>query len=497
MARDVASRVSGDDEVAALELSERAERAAARFDSIHSRWSGVKSSACAPEAGSTEGTSSQSASSEMLASGAPAHVVDTAIEGDATSDLGPGSVRITPILGIATEERAAPRPRLKTLMGVPRDNPELDELAGLDVGHYHDTVRLERPGLWAPAAEPSVREIAPPAAEPPATPARPDSRDEPSLAATSWPWERNGLAPNQSPRVGPSHRSARAASSLDVSSELAALRPSARRSWWLGLGGISAIAVLLVVGAPRERGLALHWLREAYHSRVQPLLEARTGQDVADSTRALHPTAAPASDVTPVGSSALGEAPNIGARSSDVATAVGTSSIPPESGSAAGAAPRAEEAPAIAPPPALLPRQQAPLGITAGALANDEIEHTMAIAAEQSKDAHSKKNSPAKAAPAGAKPVGAAAPARSAASKRTETTPTSTKTSPARATTPAQRESRNTTGGTAKARVRVAAARKPSPEPVAPSANVTKPRATRQNPPRKDSGAGIIRETPF
>jgi len=285
-------------------------------------------------------------------------------------------------------------------------------------------------------------------------------------------------------------------SSLDVSSAVAAWKPSGRRSWLVALAGISAILALFVVGAPRERTLALHWLRGEYQARVQPWLGAGTGRDIAASTRALRPAATPASEVTPVGAIALAEAPNLGAQAGDVAPAVAAaSSGQPESRSAAGAALRMEDAPTLAPPAAALPREQTG-AVPAGPRANDGVGQTVVASADHSNDAHSKDGA-AKAMPSSEKPVSAKAPARSTPSRRSETTATSAKTTAAKATAAEPRESRGATGGTTKARVRVAAARKPSPEPVTRAANVTKPRTTRQNPPRKDTGGGIIRETPF
>jgi len=293
-----------------------------------------------------------------------------------------------------------------------------------------------------------------------------DAREEPSLTATSWPWERNTVAHKQSPRVVPplavrSEWSALVESSLDVSSEVAALRPSAaRRSWLVGLGGIGAIVALLAVGAPRERTLALHWLRQEYQARMQPLVESTTGGGITE-TGALRPTAMAANDVA-------------------------TSSAPP-SGSAAGTAlPGADMPPAASPSAASLAART----VADVPRARDGAEQNV-TAAEPARDAHANEK------PASEKP-----PAQDAFAKGTETKAptakaTSARTTNARATTAMAHEAHSATGGPVKARARVAAPRKPSTDPAALAANVTKPRATRQNSPRKDTGGGIIRETPF
>src|SRR5262245_43413964 len=131
MAKEVASRVAGD-ETSAGELRERAERAAALIPSIHDRWSSLSMSESAPP-------TVESPQVSPAEPPEPQPNAALALERPADTDAGApepeeGSVSVTPILGIATETDAesAARPRFKTLMGVPRNDPEIDELAGLE-----------------------------------------------------------------------------------------------------------------------------------------------------------------------------------------------------------------------------------------------------------------------------------------------------------------------------------------------------------------------------
>jgi len=470
MAKDVASRVSSDEEVAAQELRERAERTAARFDSIHSRWSGVNGKAQAAEAGSSE--ASAAAAATVSPDEASIRAEDTSSTPGAEAELDPGSVRVTPIVGIATAEgaEAAPRPRFKTLMGVPRNSPEIDELAGLDgdLRRRHDTVRLERLALRppAPATEVAVK-AAPPEPGSSAPEARSSSRDVPSLAATSWPWERNAPVPKQSARVAPPQWSALVESSLDVSAEVAALRPSTVRSWLVGLAGIAGVVALFAVGAPRERALALRWLQQEYQARVNPVAQADTGAAITDSGRALRPTASLTASGA-VGSSALTGAPSAVARSVVLEATVAASSAIPSS-SLQGTASPTSALPAASLPAAPLPAapaQAAPIL----AVADDKP-----LAGEPSE----KRRAPV------------------AAARVTAAKVTAPKVTAPKVTAAVSREARSGTGSSTSARARVAAPRKPSQEPAALAANATKPRATRQNSPRKDTGGGIIRVTPF
>ena len=158
MSEDVASRVAGA-EALTPELRERVERAAARLGSIHERW----------------------------LTPMPAEPIVAAVEASASSSpddalpLDADAVSVTPILGIETDESDdAGRPRFKTLMGVPRSSPEIDDLAGLDSP-------IERPALRSlPAAASSERASS-----------RVD--EAPSLAGTSLPWE-SGAPPSPSTR---------------------------------------------------------------------------------------------------------------------------------------------------------------------------------------------------------------------------------------------------------------------------------------------------------
>jgi hypothetical protein len=472
MAKDVASRVSSDEEVAAQELQERAERSAARFDSIHSRWSAVNGKAPAAEAGSSEAAAADSAAADAVSPDeAWIRAEDTSSTAGAEVELDPGSVRVTPIVGIATAEgsEAAPRPRFKTLMGVPRNSPEIDELAGLDgdLRWRHDTVRLERSALRPPAPATDVPGKAAPA-EPgsSAAEARSSSRDVPSLAATSWPWERNAPVLKQAARVAPPQWSALVESSLDVSAEVAALRPStARRSWLVGLAGIAALVALFAVGAPRERALALRWLNQEYQARVNPSAQANMTAPLTDNGRALRPTASLTAPGA-VGSAAPAMARSAVSRSVALEATVAASSATP-----------LPSPPGPASPTPALPEASLPAA-TAQAAPILAVADDKALAGDGSE----KKRAQVTA-------------ARVAAPKATGAGVTAAKITAPKATAAVSREARSGTGSTASARV--AAPRKPSQEPTALAANVTKPRAARQNSPRKDAGGGIIRVTPF
>jgi hypothetical protein len=179
---------------------------------------------------------------------------------------------VTPILGIDPDDSdEAERPRFKTLMGVPRSSPDLDELAGLDSSQ--DSVPIERSRLRA--AETASSEKASPRVD-----------EAPSLAGTSMHWE-PGPPPASSRRISPAPWPSLAQSSLDVSAELAALRAtSRRRSWWIGLGAIAAAAAIFGIAAPRQRAHALRWLENEYQARRRPAAVA-----ISDAAPALRPGA--------------------------------------------------------------------------------------------------------------------------------------------------------------------------------------------------------------
>jgi len=438
MAKEVASRVSGGGDASAQEARERA---AAQFASIHDRWSALGANGPALDPSSRE---------DSLAEGS-----SPVWDGAEGSEPGADGVSVTPILDVATSDdsEAAHRPRFKTLMGVPRSSPDIDALAGIEIDRRRrrDTVRLERPAQPSPAHTP-----APAAEEVPAA-----SSDEPSLAATSWPWERN--APSQR-AVPPSWHalaapapvgSALVESSLDVSAEVAALRASSgRRHWFVGSAAVAAVALaLFAVGAPRERTLALSWLRRQYQVRVHPSVEPTTA-----TARALRPSA---SVVAPA---SLTESP-VPAPPPAVATAPaeGSTSTVALTSASVGAAPAAAP---IAAPEVALPAFPA--------IAAAGVPSTGALLPT----APSRSNETALRSPEGG--------------ARPKATPSSSP--PAR---PATRDSHNLSGRTSKDRPQVAAPRKRSQRPAALTADATKPRATRQNSPRKDAGDGIIRETPF
>src|SRR4051812_45950708 len=113
MAEEVASRVAGA-EALPPELRERVERAAARLGSIHERWStALLTAPTAPRSAEGAGTGGEDGISSSEEDALP---------------MVRDAVSVTPILGVETDESdEAGRPRFKTLMGVPRSSPELDE----------------------------------------------------------------------------------------------------------------------------------------------------------------------------------------------------------------------------------------------------------------------------------------------------------------------------------------------------------------------------------
>lgn len=434
MAEDVASRVAGA-EALPPELRDRVEQAAARLGSIHERWSTAK----------LAGPAALSERAEAEDAAAPVQGGDFRSEEDALP-LDRDAVSVTPILGIETDESdEAGRPRFKTLMGVPRSSPELDELAGLDgSAGSHDLLPSERP-LCSPSSERASLRV----------------DEAPSLAGTSLPCE-PGAPPSRSPRVSSPWPSL-AESPLDVSAEVAALRTaSRRRSWWVGLGTIAAAAAVFAIVTPRQRTQALRWVETEYHARLQPREDA-----ISDTARALRPVAnatASTSSTTdretaqlelPVAAPqrAAGELAAVpaGVREMTASVAAAASAVAEDSSAAAA---RAE-------------------------LANDEVsDHAHASGSASSEQPQNTEFS--------ATPASAGAESTAVKSK------------------PAARDAR-AGGTTAKARAQVAAPRKPSQrgsnQQSTSATNVavraTKARATRQNTPRKDGGSGIIRETPF
>jgi hypothetical protein len=395
MAEERASRVAGA-EALPSELRERVERAAARFGSIHERWSHT-SSLAQPSVPRAEGS-------------APLDDPGASTEASARS---PDAVRVTPILGIDPDDSdEAERPRFKTLMGVPRSSPDLDELAGLDSSQ--DTVPVERSRLRA--AETASTEKASPRVD-----------EAPSLAGTSLHWE-PGSPPASSRRISPAPWPSFAQSSLDVPAELAALRAaSRRRSWWIGLGAVAAAAAIFGIAAPRQRAHALRWLENEYDARRRPSAVA-----ISDAIPALRPGA--------------------------------TAALASASGREPGAA-QLE-----APPPVLQP---------APAEGVADNPRTLPEASSRAPDESTQSSVPAE-------PPASTGIERSTSKSKQ-----------------AGREARS--GTTTKPRARVAAARKPSrneengraSSTTRVAAGRTKARSARQNPPRKDGGGGIIRETPF
>jgi len=460
MAEDVASRVPGA-EALPPELRERVERAAARMGSIHERWSTSKVA-------------------EAIALRSAAEKADVAVEDGSPrsqDDALPSSqeaVSVTPILGIETDESdEAGRPRFKTLMGVPRSSPDIDELAGLDSNSAGQaSVPIERSGLRPRFAGASPAQASP----------RVD--EAPSLAGTSLPlpWE-PGASSASSTRGGPSSWPSPAESALDVSTEVAALRTaSRRRPWWIGLGTIAAVAALFALAAPRQRTLALRWLESEYHVRVHPTADA-----ISDTARALRPGVSAATSIASAVQRATAQL--------EPAVAVAPRAIGGLGADPAGV----RELAATAASPA---RELAQDSSTAAAAtpANEDLPRDVRTAANAAREP--KENAEVAAKPASSdiesSPTKSKRAARAARSGSSDARPESNE---ARTGSSDARSG----GTTSRARAQVAAPRKPSQHsdnrPAASASKVaasaTKARATRQNTPRKDGGSGIIRETPF
>jgi hypothetical protein len=393
MAEDLATRVPGA-EALPPELRERVERAAARFGSIHERWSSLE----------------------------PAR----------------DAVSVTPILGIDTEDSdEAGRPRFKTLMGVPRSSPEIDELAGLDPGSEPRESAAAEPPQPRPAAS-SDR-------------ASPRLDEAPSLAGTSMPWD-PGAPPPSSRGTSAAPWPSLAQSSLDVSAEVAALRTaSRRRTWWVGLGTIAAAAAIFAIAAPRQRTQALRWLQSEYQARQRP-----TAAAILDAAEALRPR-----------STAATASPSDSER--------GTAQLEPPWAVAQQAA---EEATADA------PRAMA----QALAAPSDESTEELSGGAAGAKllDPELSPDTPAR----------GGAPDDPGVSSGVERSDRKAK----QAGRDARAGGTTTKPRTRVAAARKASQRddnRPNSSATKAAAGMTKARSTRQNTPRKSGGGGIIRETPF
>lgn len=442
MAKVLASRAHSDEA-----LQELLERAAARFSSIHDRWSAVTGARSLPVTTEPSLAASSSAAAGGAASKLPEH-------GDLTLPLSESGVCVTPILGIATSAEDEPRPRFKTLMGVPRNDPDADERAGSatppEPQHERssddgDAARLKRP---TPPPLPERFLALPEAAQSP-------SRDPRRAAVAAQPTHQT--LPPLAARAALPQRSALAPSSPDIAAELAALRRSQRRrSWLVGVGAFAATLAVFAIAAPRERALAVRWLRDEYRSRLQP-----SPYTVADTARALQPSV-----VEPV-SEGAGVTPKVempGA-AAEMRRIEGTPS-PTMTDS--------RPDPAIDGPPATTapvtevaskPRSQTTPA--SGLLVSDQMQpgapHGAAVPAETLAD--------------GSAPL----PPRAAATKATAVVQTHS-----RVAAPRQRSTR-----------RAAGARATTADVKARAPRSTKERSTRQNSPRRGINGGIIRETPF
>jgi hypothetical protein len=231
-------------------------------------------------------------------------------------------------------------------------------------------------------------------------------------------------------------------SAIDVSAEVAALRSiGGRRPWALMLLAAAGILGLIALTAPRERTVALLWLREAYASRTQ------------SAAQALLPI--PALEAPPSGS-------DIGPREPLAAPTSDNGAAPLLPGST-------EPTAAGAVPPAV------------------NTEETKAEPPATALQAVIQEGMLQEAAPQGA------APQETATARAVEPVTAAAGSAVALAAKASPRVAR-ASGSRARP---VAATRKRSPRAAALALGRTKPRSTRQNSTRKDGGSGIIRQTPF
>lgn len=427
MAKVLASRAHSD-----AALQERLERAAARFPSIHARWGAITSDA--PRA--TPGSERDPAAAGDGLEG----------RGELALPISESGVCVTPILGIAATTDDEPRPRFKTLMGVPRDELDADEPSSSEA---LSEARQEQSSLGGAPPRPT-RPTPPPLPDrflalPEAAPS--PSRLPDGAAATT---RLQTFAP--AARTAPPQRLMLAQSSPDIAAEVAGLRRSQRRrSWLVGVGSFAATLAVFAIAAPRERALAARWLRDEYQARVQPSLRT-----VADTARALKPSLVEPVD-TRSGSAEQVDAVNASAemRRIEAAAALAASDVRPD--------------PEISAPPTL---------------AAPAMEVVSKPAAETSP-------------PSGQRPSSSMVPAESRdSSARAEVLMDGADPSPA----VAKRESTARTSQVAAPRkrsTRAAAGRATTADVKPRAARATKERAARQNSPRRATNGGIIRETPF
>ena len=455
MAKVVASRAPRDEA-----LQERLERAAARFSSIHDRWAA---------AGSTDFLASPAGESAAAA--------EPASQGALALPVSESGVCVTPILGVATAKDDDVRPRFKTLMGVPRNDPDVDVLAGLRPPHERapDGSDAAQPKRTTPPPLPE-RFLAMDGAAPPQPVAAADDRaTRPTLPPQLLPPQAVRTAPPQravvaqgTPDVAVTGVAVTGGAAENLAAELAAVRRSQRRrSWLVGIGSFVATLLVFAVAAPRERTLALRWLRDEYRSRIQPIQ-----MTVADTARALKPgVVEPARNAGPAQSveGARAEAEQV----RNEAAAPGTGSLPdPAIDVAAATAATAME---VAREPASGPARPG------------QVERSSLERAQQAALPSDPSHGDADGNDADGNDVNdsdldekAAPPPRSVGAKRaTREQPKAQVAAPRKRST---RVSANKAGG---------ADSKPR------AARATKERSPRQNSPRRDSSGGIIRETPF
>jgi hypothetical protein len=414
MAKVLASRAPSDEA-----FQERLERAAARFPSIHERWSGV-THAVAHEAVAGDELEAAQARKDG--------------EEEVAGPISESAVGVAPILGIA-EAEDEPRPRFKTLMGVPRDAPDVDEQASFA------TPALQEPHASGQSAAPARERPRPPPvpaqlfASPPVFGAR-----SVSAPATAQP-ARDTLPPafRSNTTFSP------AAGQAEFATELSALRRTQRRrSWLVGMASFAATLAVFALAAPRERALAFRWLLDEYQQRAQPSLHA-----VADSARALKP--------------------------SSLVEPRATSPSP-----ASSATEPIEEVPAVE--PRRDPEIDMPVATTATAA---EVAREPRSAAPTEPVSRAQSEEAQHAAAGGEVPSdGSAPPAQRAAQREGVASRAS-----AQVAAPRQRSARTT--------AKTSAATKTSAGVKPRAARSTKERSTRQNSSRRGGNGGIIRETPF
>lgn len=439
MAKGLASRAHSDEA-----LQERLERAAARFSSIHARWAGVTTDA------SLAAPAVLDAQAETAASGRDGH-------GDLALPIAESGVCVTPILGIAAVSNDEPRPRFKTLMGVPRDELDGDDGSASEMPAPDAGPQRASPG--SDAASDAARSKRP---TPPPLPekflALPEAAPLPSRAsseASTGAEPARDTLPPQTVRTAPQQELMHALGTPDIAADAASFRRGQRRrSWLVGMGSFAATLAVFAIAAPRERALAARWMQDEFQARVQPSLRV-----VTDSVRALKPSVVEPGPARPglverperAGASAemrpIEEPPLLGPADLRPAPAVGNAA-PTAPAMEVVSKPASETAPASGP----LPSSNKPPGALGPAQPNTDALVDSSASPPAAPELEVMDSAQAKSQVA----------------------------APRKRSTRAAVKGRATT-----AEIKLRAAR------------TTKARAARQNSPRRAGNGGIIRETPF